>query len=62
MKYLSLAIIMTAFAAILAYFDSKYEKLSPPGKFNKSFKANFVRNIITIAAASAFISLINVMF
>lgn len=62
MKYVYLIAIYTIVAGLLSYFDSKFEKLSPPGKYTNSFRANFIRNLVTIGAIVLLTALIRIWF
>lgn len=62
MRYIGLFLIVIIIAGVLSYFESRFEKLSPPGKFNNSYKANFLRNTLTFSAIVIILMLVRIWF
>lgn len=54
--------VIVVFSAIVAFFESKYKKLSPAGKYNPSFKHNFLRNMLIYGLIVALIQIVRIWF
>lgn len=54
--------LLIVFVLAFSYLDSKYEKLSPPGKYSPSYRVNLRRNAITFSVIFGLIYLIRYVF